>query len=206
MRTPEEEDLAAGRIYTSDVDLLSGEITRRDDLTHMALGIWYQHTGSTYTATIRTAALDVARGTADASERLDQAVTRARTAGVSWSFIGAATGMSHQSARARWSRTIPGHEPGVGRTAAHEALVTPQRAAQINEILTTWDCLQRTAPDRGQSVRFLADGAGMRRRDVDELRRVRNRLAHPADGPVPDQEFRRALRTIRELWRRLGTA
>jgi hypothetical protein len=55
----------------------------------------------------RQAVLDVGTASSEhkaAAAALDQAVTKARAAGASWTEVGRAVGITRQSARERWSR------------------------------------------------------------------------------------------------------
>jgi hypothetical protein len=51
---------------------------------------------------------DLARDLADIEQRLRDAVREARHAGVSWSGISAAAGMTTDNARERWASAVPG--------------------------------------------------------------------------------------------------
>lgn len=106
--TPEEDDPTAGRLFASDDDVVWIDDVwiegPRQDLSAMVMAAWHAHIGPSEAV----AALEAAVGTAHrANVELDRAVSSARTAGVSWSAIGAATGMARQSAHQRWSTTGP---------------------------------------------------------------------------------------------------
>ncbi|MEV4383365.1 FHA domain-containing protein [Streptosporangium sp. NPDC049644] len=70
-------------------------------------------------------------------------------------------------------------------------------------LLARWERLRARAP-RDNYLDWLANRTGMARRRLDEVRRVRNAVAH-ADGPVQPHRLASALRLISEAERALET-
>ncbi|QHD88489.1 hypothetical protein GR168_23085 (plasmid) [Gordonia sp. JH63] len=91
------EDLARHRVFAPDNDVHADE---RPEVAEAARAVWQRdHLDPLdVDAELRTAA-DSRR---DADARLDAAVTKARRLGRSWADIGAAAGMTRQSANERW--------------------------------------------------------------------------------------------------------
>lgn len=100
--SPALENVNAGKIYASDEDV--ADISVRADVADAACALLHREhvDGETASADIRAARQDVA----DAQDRLDKAVQRARSMGQSWSAIGAAASMTAQSAHQRWSKVV----------------------------------------------------------------------------------------------------
>jgi hypothetical protein len=103
--SPALEDVDAGKIYASDDDV--ADINIRADVETAALTLLHREhiDGQTALADIQHARDDLTR----AQARLDKAVQSARTAGRSWAAIGAAAGMTAQSAHQRWSKATGVH-------------------------------------------------------------------------------------------------
>ncbi|MFI1105901.1 hypothetical protein [Streptomyces melanogenes] len=73
----------------------------------------------------------------------------------------------------------------------------------LHELLYAWGVLQRHArPER--CVTYLVRHTGLALRDLEHLRLVRNRCAHPEDGWPAQTEMDRALSTAHRARRRLG--
>lgn len=70
-------------------------------------------------------------------------------------------------------------------------------------LLARWERLRARAP-RDNYLDWLANRTGLARRRLDEVRRVRNTVAH-ADGPVQPHRLASALRLISEAERALET-
>jgi hypothetical protein len=76
--------------------------------------------------------------------------------------------------------------------------------ALIREVLEAWDPLKKLAPDPREAVSFLAERSKLPRRDIERIRTVRNRCAHPTEQGWPEPyDLDLALATARELRRRL---
>lgn len=91
------EDLARHRVFAPDTDVHADE---RPEVAEAARAVWRrEHLDPINVDDEIRAAVD-ARRTADAL--LDAAVAKARQLGRSWADIGAATGMTRQSANERW--------------------------------------------------------------------------------------------------------
>ncbi|WP_171014257.1 hypothetical protein [Gordonia sp. GAMMA] len=99
MRVPSAalEDLGRHRVFAPDTDL---DINVRPEVVEAAQGVWRrEHLDPIDVDDEIRAALSARR---DADAQLDAAVAKARRLGRSWAEIGAATGMSRQSANERW--------------------------------------------------------------------------------------------------------
>ena len=91
------EDLAGHRVFAPDTDL---DVNVRPEVAEAARAVWRgEHLDPIDVDDEIRAAAD-ARRNADA--QLDAAVAKARRLGRSWADIGAATGMTRQSANERW--------------------------------------------------------------------------------------------------------
>ncbi|ETA06221.1 hypothetical protein V525_14525 [Gordonia alkanivorans CGMCC 6845] len=91
------EDLARHRVFAPDSDVHADE---RPEVAEAARAVWQRdHLDPLDVEAEIRAAADARR---DAEERLDAAVARARRLGRSWADIGAAAGMTRQSANERW--------------------------------------------------------------------------------------------------------
>ena len=98
--TPEAEDLARGRVYARDEDVVT--TLARDDVGMYAHWQWI----STHIAPeeVMTVLREAAAAAVESDAALDRAVIGARNAGHSWDAIGRAVNMSRQAAHARWSK------------------------------------------------------------------------------------------------------
>lgn len=91
------EDLARHRVFAPDSDVHADE---RPEVAEAARAVWQrEHLDPINVVDEIRAAVDARR---DADELLDAAVAKARRLGRSWADIGAATGMTRQSANERW--------------------------------------------------------------------------------------------------------
>jgi len=91
------EDLTSHRVFAPDTDL---DVNVRPEVAEAARAVWRgEHLDPIDVDDEIRAAAD-ARRNADA--QLDAAVAKARRLGRSWADIGAATGMTRQSANERW--------------------------------------------------------------------------------------------------------
>ena len=91
------EDLARHRVFAPDSDVHAHE---RPEVAEAARAVWQrEHLDPINVDDEIRAAADARR---DADARLDAAVAKARRLGRSWADIGAAAGMTRQSANERW--------------------------------------------------------------------------------------------------------
>ena len=91
------EDLASHRVFAPDADL---DVNVRPEVAEAAQVVWRGgHLDPIDVADEIQAAAEARR---DADARLDAAVAKARRLGRSWADIGAAAGMTRQSANERW--------------------------------------------------------------------------------------------------------
>ncbi|MCZ4581576.1 hypothetical protein O4158_21290 [Gordonia amicalis] len=99
MRVPSAslEDLTRRRVCAPDPDL---DVNARPEIAEAAQGVWRREHLDPIDVDDEIRAAVSARRDADA--QLDAAVAKARRLGRSWAEIGAATGMSRQSANERW--------------------------------------------------------------------------------------------------------
>ncbi|MDH3013841.1 hypothetical protein [Gordonia alkanivorans] len=91
------EDLARHRVFASDTDVHADE---RPQVAEAVRAVWQREHLDPIDVDDEIRAAVTARRDADA--QLDAAVARARRHGRSWADIGAATGMTRQSANERW--------------------------------------------------------------------------------------------------------
>ena len=102
--SPADEDLAGMRVHADDADALA--VVERPDVIAAATALWLRD------HLARLQAVAVVREAAQRVElallALDDAVAGARRAGASWESIGAAAGITRQSAHARWARRPTG--------------------------------------------------------------------------------------------------
>ncbi|MFT4398478.1 hypothetical protein ACLTEW_26490 [Gordonia lacunae] len=91
------EDLANHRVFAPDTDL---DVNMRPEVAEAARAVWRRQHLDPIDADGEIRAAAEARRDADA--RLDAAVAKARRLGRSWADIGAAAGMTRQSANERW--------------------------------------------------------------------------------------------------------
>jgi hypothetical protein len=97
--SPVRHDPHAFRIYAADDDLLD---VISGDVNMAAHDVWFnEHIDEVDGEAAIKAALAAIRA---AEDQLDQAVVRARQKRLSWARIGAAAGMSAQSAHERWAK------------------------------------------------------------------------------------------------------
>lgn len=95
------EDLTCHRVFAPDTDL---DVNVRHEVAEAARTVWQrQHLDPIDVADEIQAAADARR---DADGRLDAAVAKARRLGRSWADIGAAAGMTRQSANERWKDRV----------------------------------------------------------------------------------------------------
>ncbi|KSU55664.1 hypothetical protein AS181_19980 [Gordonia sp. SGD-V-85] len=91
------EDLARHHVFAPDTDL---DVNVRPEVAAAAQAVWRrEHLEPIDIDDEIRAAVDARR---DADAQLDAAVAKARRLGRSWADIGAATGMTRQSANGRW--------------------------------------------------------------------------------------------------------
>ena len=91
------EDLASHRVFAPDTDL---DVNVRPEVEEAARAVWLrEHLDPIGIGDEIQAAAEARR---DADARLDAAVAKARRLGRSWADIGAAAGMTRQSANERW--------------------------------------------------------------------------------------------------------
>ncbi|QHD88490.1 hypothetical protein GR168_23095 (plasmid) [Gordonia sp. JH63] len=91
------EDLTRHRVFAPDTDVHADE---RSEVADAARVVWRrEHLDPIGVVDEIRAAADARR---DADARLDAAVAKARRLGRSWADIGAAAGMTRQSANERW--------------------------------------------------------------------------------------------------------
>ena len=91
------EDLARHQVFAPDIDL---DVNVRPEVAAAAQAVWRrEHLDSIDIDDEIRAAVEARR---DADALLDAAVAKARRLGRSWADIGAATGMTRQSANERW--------------------------------------------------------------------------------------------------------
>ena len=91
------EDLTSHRVFAPDTDL---DVNVRHEVAKAARAMWQrEHLDPIDVADEIQAAAQARR---DADARLDAAVAKARRLGRSWAEIGAAAGMTRQSANERW--------------------------------------------------------------------------------------------------------
>ncbi len=91
------EDLARHQVFAPDIDL---DVNVRPDVAAAAQALWRrEHLDSIDIDDEIRAAVEARR---DADALLDAAAAKARRLGRSWADIGAATGMTRQSANERW--------------------------------------------------------------------------------------------------------
>ena len=97
---PAEEDFAAGRIYAGDPRSDDPEyVSDREDLEPLFQEHWLRHVAPDRSLhMIRTLGEDLKRVEA----QLDDAVSTARSEGISWEKIGKAVGITRQGAQKRW--------------------------------------------------------------------------------------------------------
>ncbi|WP_353507183.1 hypothetical protein [Gordonia sp. ABSL11-1] len=91
------EDLARHRVFAPDTDVHADE---RPEVEEAARAVWRREHIDPIDVDDELRAAVTARRHADA--QLDAAVAKARRLGRSWADIGAATGMTRQSANERW--------------------------------------------------------------------------------------------------------
>ena len=91
------EDLARHQVFAPDIDL---DVNVRPDVAAAAQAVWRREHLDPIDVDDEIQAAAEARRDADA--RLDAAVAKARRLGRSWADIGAAAGMTRQSANERW--------------------------------------------------------------------------------------------------------
>jgi hypothetical protein len=91
------EDLARHRVFAPDSDVDADD---RPEVAEAARAVWQRDHLDPLDVEAEIRAAADARREADA--RLDVAVARARRLGRSWADIGAAAGMTRQSANERW--------------------------------------------------------------------------------------------------------
>ena len=91
------EDLAGHRVFASDTDL---DVNVRPEVAEAARAVWHREHLEPIDVDDEIRAAAGARRNADA--QLDAAVAKARRLGRSWADIGAAAGMTRQSANERW--------------------------------------------------------------------------------------------------------
>lgn len=91
------EDLAGHRVFAPDTDVHAEE---RPEVAEAARAVWQREHLDPIDVDDELRAAVTARRDADA--QLDAAVAKARRLGRSWADIGAATGMTRQSANERW--------------------------------------------------------------------------------------------------------
>ncbi|MEV3921141.1 tetratricopeptide repeat protein [Actinomadura coerulea] len=73
---------------------------------------------------------------------------------------------------------------------------------RISELLVAWDQLSGMAPEPDRCIDFLATRSGLPRADIERMRRVRNRCAHPVEHGWPSSyELDLALTTAASLRR-----
>lgn len=89
---PDDQDLAARRVYSPDVDGPQGF----HDAGHAE---WKEHIGP---HEILTEIATLSHEHAEVGRRLAETVARARAGGASWAEVGSAAGMTRQSAHERW--------------------------------------------------------------------------------------------------------
>ncbi|MBN0975100.1 MULTISPECIES: hypothetical protein [Gordonia] len=95
------EDLARHRVFAPDSDVHADE---RPEVAEAARAVWQrEHLDPIDVDGEIRAAADARR---DADARLDAAVAKARRLGRSWADIGAAAGMTRQSANERWKDRV----------------------------------------------------------------------------------------------------
>lgn len=97
---PAEEDFAGGRIYAGDPSSDDPEhVSDREDLEPLFIERWKQHLApDLHLRTITSLHQELKKVEA----KLNEAVTAARIAGLSWDKIGGALGITRQGARQRW--------------------------------------------------------------------------------------------------------
>jgi len=110
----------------------------------------------------------------------------------------------HSGAGSAPAAPDPGSRPVVHVPGAAYGPGDDLAPALIRELLEDWDLLVRLAPEPGLAVSFLAGQSKLPPKDIDRVRRVRNRCAHPGDQGWPGPyDLDLALATARELRRRL---
>lgn len=95
--SPGEEDLTRGALYAADEDVTDLDV--RDDVERLAYALWDAHRqpGLATKQLVRAT-----KGVRRAHAALDESVTIARAAGLSWADVARAVGIARQSARERW--------------------------------------------------------------------------------------------------------
>ncbi|UKA68966.1 hypothetical protein LFT44_20750 (plasmid) [Arthrobacter sp. FW306-05-C] len=97
---PADEDVAAGRIYAGPpASADAADMGDREDLEPLFLDVWHRHVAPDLSL---HAIGTLSRSLKDLEAQLDDAVSAARAAGVSWDKIGRAFGISRQGAQKRW--------------------------------------------------------------------------------------------------------
>jgi len=97
---PDDEDVSAGLIYAGPpASADAADISDREDLEPVFLDVWHRHVAPDLSLHTIGA---LSRSLKELEAQLDDAVTAARLAGVSWDKIGRAFGISRQGAQKRW--------------------------------------------------------------------------------------------------------
>lgn len=97
---PADENVTAKRLYAGPpASPDAADMGDREDLEPVFLNVWHRHVAPDLSLhTIST----LSRSLKELEAQLDDAVSAARTAGVSWDKIGRAFGISRQGAQQRW--------------------------------------------------------------------------------------------------------
>ncbi|MFJ4171485.1 hypothetical protein ACIPY3_18430 [Paenarthrobacter sp. NPDC089714] len=106
-----DEDPASGRIYAGPLASAdAATIGDREDLESLFLDLWHRHVApDLHLYTIST----LAEQLKGLEKQLDEAVTEARSDGLSWGMIGRAYGITRQGARKRWDSAATSAESDV---------------------------------------------------------------------------------------------
>ncbi|MEV4085504.1 sel1 repeat family protein, partial [Nonomuraea fuscirosea] len=81
----------------------------------------------------------------------------------------------------------------------------PLVAAELAEVLSTWDVVTRPLHDLSDVLAWLAERSGVHESAVEHLASVRGTLVRPGSAPWPSPgELQHVLTTARDLRRRLG--
>jgi hypothetical protein len=81
----------------------------------------------------------------------------------------------------------------------------PVTANESAWLIASWDRIRMSAPVPERCVNYLAQRTGLSRARIDQVRRMRNICAHPAEHGLPERAaYAAAQETTRELLRRLA--
>lgn len=121
--SPAGDNLASGMLYATDEEVES--LDARDDVADRAQELWAAHRR----LDMATEKIELAgRAVKQATSSLNEAVAIGRAAGLSWTAVGRAVGITRQSARERWGKAEVS-APAVRRPVVAPLIDNTPRAA-----------------------------------------------------------------------------